>query len=114
MTSPPGLVDDEREQGVGGDEVGVDGEAEESESAVEVAFPDRSIPVGWAALEVLASPNVVDQYVNVAVLFGDCGGERLDLGDVEVVCRDWYADPTSVIYQLGCLFDCLAATVIVR
>jgi hypothetical protein len=59
---------------VGGDEVGVDGEPEDPETLVEVVLPDGGVPLGRAALELLATPDVVDEDVDVAVRLPEVAG----------------------------------------
>ena len=70
---------------MGGDEVGVDGEPEDPETLVEVVLPDGRVPLGRAALEQLAAPDVVDEHVDVAVVVPDLLGQALHLVGVEMV-----------------------------
>ena len=90
-----GPRDEQRQQAVRGDEVGVDAEPENSQAVVQVVFPDRPVPCRRVALEHLGAPDVVDQDVDGAVVVPDAIGEGLHLCDVEVVDLDRDADATE-------------------
>ena len=65
---PAGAVDEQREQVVRRDEVGVDREPEDPQAGVEVVLPDRGVPLVGSALQDLGAPDVVDQHVDVPVV----------------------------------------------
>ena len=77
-------LDQQREQVVRRDQVGVDGEPQDAEPVVEVVLPDRCVPLRRRALEHLAAPDVVHQDVETPVLLADttrassatCNGSR--------------------------------------
>ena len=106
------LVDQEREQVMGGDEMRVDREPEYSQAAVEVVLPDRRVPLTRAALEQLAAPDVVDEHVDVAVLGPDPLGQVLHLIGVEVVDCDRDAVAAEGGDELGGFLDRLGTVVV--
>ena len=68
------MLEHERQGVVGGDEMGVDGEAEEAEAVGEVVIPDRLVPFE----QQLAAPDIIDQHVQPALL----GPDALDRAPV--------------------------------
>jgi hypothetical protein len=58
-----------------GDQVRVDGQTEYAQTVVEVVLPDRSVPLGRPAFEHFRAPDVVDEHVDVAVVFADPIGQ---------------------------------------
>ena len=54
--------------------MGVDPEAQDSQTVVEVVTPDRGVPIRWLALEHLGAPDVVDDADNT-VIQGKAGAD---------------------------------------
>ena len=94
------------------DEVGVDREAEDPETRGEVVLPDGRVPLGRAALQLLAAPDVVDEHVDVAQVVADLLGQLLHLTGIEMV--DGAGDPgaAQVGHELGRLLDRLGPVVV--
>src|SRR5512134_1820823 len=97
---------------VRGDQVGIDGQAENPEPLLEIELPDRGVPVPGAALELLPTPDVVDQNVDVAVLLPDPLRQTHDLAGVEMVDDDRDAVAAQRGDELGSFLDRLGAVVV--
>ena len=50
-------VDELRHQVVRGDQMGVDGQAEDTQALVQVMLPDRLVPIRWPTLAFLSTPD---------------------------------------------------------
>src|SRR5262245_10010835 len=68
---PTWATNQEGQEVVGGNQVGIDREPENPKPFLEIHLPDRFVPVGWSTLELLGAPNVIDQDVDVAVRISD-------------------------------------------
>src|SRR5882724_11909661 len=75
-------------------------------------LPDRRVPLGRAALEALAAPDVVDQHVDVTVLVADLFGQSLHVLRVEMVDRNSDANTAKARDQFSGLFDRFGAVVL--
>ncbi|GAA3371484.1 hypothetical protein GCM10017744_099400 [Streptomyces antimycoticus] len=106
------LADQQRQQVVRGDQVGVQTEPENAQPVVEAVFPDRGVPVGGPALEPLGAPDVVDQDVDPAVIVADALGQPPDLRGVEMVGADGDAGATEPRDEFGRLLDRLGPVVV--
>jgi hypothetical protein len=95
-----------------GREPGVDGEPQDPQALVEVVCPDRRVPVRRAALEDLGAPDVVDEYVDVAVVGPDPLGQRVDLVGFQVIDRDRYAGAPEPGDEVSGLLDGLGPVVV--
>src|SRR5215475_12220913 len=60
---PTWATNQERQEVVGGNQVGINGEAENPKPFLEIQLPDGFVPVGWSTFELLGAPDVVDQDV---------------------------------------------------
>jgi hypothetical protein len=100
-----GAAQQQRQRVVGGDEVGVEGEAQQPQPALEVVLPERRAPLE----EVLGAPDVVDEHVEAAVVGVDALDEPRHLVGVQVVDRDGDALAAGRGDQLGGLLDRLRA-----
>jgi SAM-dependent methyltransferase len=107
-----GSVDDQGQQVVRRDEVGVDGQPQDAQACVQVMVPDRRVPVRRAAFEQFGAPDVVDQDVDVAVVCADLLGQFVDLFTVEVVDLGRDAETAQIGDQGGCLFDGFGSVVL--
>src|SRR5438876_6582548 len=79
---------------------------------VEIVVPDGCVPLRGTALELLTTPDVVDQHVDMSVPIADAIGERPHLMRVEMVNRRGNAGATEAGDQLSCLFDCFRPVVL--
>src|SRR5262249_49343776 len=68
---PTWATNQEGQEVVGGNQVGIDRETENPEPFLEIQLPDRFVPVGWSTFELLGPPDVVDQDVDVPVPISD-------------------------------------------
>lgn len=75
-------------------------------------LPDGGVPLGRAAFEQFAAPDVVDEDVDVVVVAPDPVGETAHLRRVEVVDSDGHAGAAEVGDELGRLLDRLSAVVV--
>src|SRR2546427_13276836 len=73
----------------------------------------RPVPLCRAPLEQLATPDVVDEHIDVAMVFSEPLGERADLRGIEMVDGDRDPGASETRDELGRFFDSLR-TVIVR
>src|SRR4051812_31183593 len=89
----------------------IDRKAKYAQSLVEVVLPNRGFPFCRAAFEYLRAPDVVDENVDVAVIFPNPIGERLHLRGIEMVDRYRDAAPAELSDELSRLFDRLGAAV---
>ena len=72
MMSDPGVLGEQRGGVPAGDEVGLDGVAQQRDAVGEVVLPERGVPLG----EGIAAPDVVDEDVEAAVVVGDALDQR--------------------------------------
>src|SRR5688572_16878023 len=97
---------------MGRDEVGVDREPQDPEPFGEIVLPDRRVPVGGTALELLPAPDVVDEQVDPVVVSTKALREALDLRWVEVIDLDGDPAPTRAGDELRRFFDGFWAIVV--
>jgi hypothetical protein len=95
------VADQQRQQVVAGDQVGVDRQPEQVQPVVQVVLPHRRVPL----VQRLAAPHVVDQHVEPPLLAVDPLGQRLDLGRIQVVHPHRDAGAAGPRDQLGRLLD---------
>ena len=93
---------------MGRDEVRVDPQVQEAQAVGEVVLPDRGVPLG----ELLAAPDVVDQYVQPARLGPDALHQPLHLLRHQVVDPQRDAPPAGRGDQVRRLLDRLRAGVL--
>ncbi len=93
---------------MGRDEVRVDGEPQYPEAVVEVVLPDRCVPLRQG----LRAPDVVDEYVDVAVVVPCSLRQGFHLVGLQMVDRDGDTCATEVSHELGRLFDRLGTVVV--
>ena len=103
-----GPADQQREREVAGDQVRVDGQAQQPQPGGEVVLPERRVPLE----QPLAAPDVVDEQVEAPVLGVDPLHERLDGGRLEMVDRDRDPEAARGGHELGGLLDRLGPAVL--
>jgi len=100
-----GLVDEEREKVMRRDEVGLDGEPQDSQTIVEVVLPDGRVPLRRSALQHFGAPDVVDEHVDVAVVRPNLLGQRLHLAGIEMVDCGGDTGAAELRDELGRFFE---------
>ena len=88
------------------------GQSQNAQTLSEVVFPDRRIPVSWAALEFLRAPDVVHQHVQVPVLASHAIGQGAHLLGVEMVHGHRDPQATTLRDKLSGFFDGFRAIVL--
>ena len=102
---PAGPRDDEGQRVVGGDQVRLDGEAQQLQPIREIMLPDRLVPLE----QVLAPPDVVDQDVERAALAADARDKCLHFAGDQMVDADRDRLAAELGDQRSGLLDRLAA-----
>ena len=90
----------------------VDREAQDAQAGREVVVPDRRVPVGGAALQHLATPDVVHQDVEATVVRVDRAASAGDLDRIEVVDGDRDPGAAELGHERGGLLDRLGPVVV--
>ena len=76
-----GLRDHKWKRIVGGDQMRVDGEPQQSQPILQIVLPDRLVPLE----QVLAAPDVIDQDVEPSAFRPNSGDQRLDLARDQMI-----------------------------
>jgi hypothetical protein len=97
---------------MGRDQVSVNGEPQDSQTVVEVVFPNGSVPLSRTTFEQFAAPDVVDEHVDVAMVVANLLGQSVHLVRFEMVDRDCDTSAAELRDEVGSLFDGLATVVV--
>jgi len=65
--------------------VRIDRQPQDAQTRVEIMLPDRLVPIRRSALQLLSAPDIVDEYVDVAVLVANLIGQGEHLLGVKMV-----------------------------
>ena len=93
---------------MGRDQVRVHAELQHAKTVPEIVLPDRRVPL----LEILSTPQVVDQHVQAALLSADPRDQRFDLARHKVVNPDRDAPAAGRGDLLGGFFDGLRPAIL--
>ena len=63
----------------------IDRQPQDAQTRVEIMLPDRLVPIRRSALQLLSAPDIVDEYVDVAVLVANLIGQGEHLLGVKMV-----------------------------
>src|SRR5690606_17376875 len=93
---------DQEGQGVvSGDQMRVDRQPQHAQALFEVVFPDWRVPFH----QQFPAPDIVDEYVEAALLAADTGDEGRDLIRFQMIDLHGYALTAQRIHQLGSFLD---------
>ena len=94
------------------DEVRVDGKPQYPQAVVEIELPEGCVPLRWTALQEFATPDVVDEHVDVSVVVADLLGQSRYLRRIEMVDGHRDSRTTEAGDELSRLLDRLVAVVV--
>lgn len=103
-----GPAEEQRQGEVAGDQVGVDGQAQQTQAVVQVVVPQLGVPLKQA----LAAPDVIDEDVQLARVTIDPVHQLGDFGGLQVVGRDGRRGAADRAHQFGRLLDRLRPPVL--
>src|SRR5437870_1026008 len=78
----------------------------------EVVLPYGSVPISRTAFQQFRAPDVVDEHVDVAVVFPNLLGQLFHLVRFEMVDCDCNTGSAEMRDELGSLFDRLSTVVV--
>jgi hypothetical protein len=109
---PARLVDEKWQKIVRSDQVGINGKPEYPETGLEVGLPYRSVPIGRTAFQQFPAPDIIDEHVDVAVVFPNLLRQVFHLIRFEMIHRGCNTDAAKLRNELGSLFDSFDTVVV--